>query len=190
MKQELVLKAGKSLSDKDFKHTMGTVRAAEKLAVRFGHDVNKAMTAALLHDIAKGIKGAKKTRMMKKYSLKSHILPVIDHNILGEAIAKKEFGIKDRAVLEAIRHHTAGREKMGVIAKIIYIADYIEDTRRFKSCRRAAKLVFRKARGVNEAVLIVINEKINYLISEKKQIHQGILKLWNDCASLYHAGKF
>ncbi len=190
MKQELVLKVKKFIPPDDFKHTMATVRAAESLAVRFGYDVNKAMTAALMHDIAKSIKGARKAALMKKFGLKSHKMQVIDHNILGEAIAKKNFGIKDKAVLEAIRHHTAGKEKMGSIAKIIYIADYIEDTRRFKSCRRAASDVFKKARGINEAVLIVINEKINYLIKEKKQIHPGILKLWNDCAALYHLGKF
>lgn len=41
------------LSEKRFKHTLGVVDAAVKLAEKYGADVEKAKIAAILHDITK-----------------------------------------------------------------------------------------------------------------------------------------
>ena len=43
----------KCLKSSRYVHTLGVVDAAEKLAIKYSADVNKARIAALLHDAAK-----------------------------------------------------------------------------------------------------------------------------------------
>ncbi|GAA3321628.1 hypothetical protein GCM10020331_038240 [Ectobacillus funiculus] len=44
---------------------------------------------------------------------------------------KKEVGITDYEILQAITYHTSGHENMTLLDTIIYVADYIEPGRKF-----------------------------------------------------------
>ena len=46
-------------------------------------------------------------------------------------IAKEQFGIEDIDILNAIKYHCSGRIHMSMLEKIIYVADFIEDGRKF-----------------------------------------------------------
>ena len=53
------------------------------------------------------------------------------HGPVGAMIARKEFGVTDEDMLNAIRFHTTGRAGMSPLEKLIYIADMIEPGRDF-----------------------------------------------------------
>ena len=58
----------------------------------------------------------------------------LSHSLIGSYIAKYEFGINDKDIINAIKYHTTGKEDMDIIEKIIYILIMtVEDITGFKS---------------------------------------------------------
>ena len=51
------------------------------------------------------------------------------HAKVGSFLAKEKYGIQDQEILDAIACHTTGKPGMGMLDKILYIADYIEPCR-------------------------------------------------------------
>ena len=123
----------KRISKKRFIHTMGVVDAAEKLAITYNEDIEKARLAAVLHDIAKEYSADKKRKLCKKWQipLDNVINESIDlsHGAIAAEIAKREFGINDKDILQAICYHTTGHKDLTMLDKIIMLSDYIDPTR-------------------------------------------------------------
>ncbi len=132
-----VLKINKRLhsmvSPARFVHTQGVYKEAVSLAKAYGVSQTKATMAALLHDCAKDFKEEKTRQLCAHYHIElddvmnSQIY--LAHSFLGAKIAKDEFHVTDKDVLDAIKYHTTGRKKMTMLDKIIYLADYIEEGR-------------------------------------------------------------
>lgn len=125
----------KMLTPVRFAHTQGVCEEAVRLAEKYGVDRQKAIIAALLHDCAKNIPENETRRLCKKYDIKlDDILDkqiYLAHSFLGAKIAKHEFNVSDKEILNAIKYHTTGRSNMSVLEKVIYIADYIEPNREY-----------------------------------------------------------
>lgn len=128
------------MSGKRLAHTL----AVEKMAVRLGElycpekkDVLAA--AALLHDIAKELSVEEHIAICEKYGAEytndNILAPKTFHAITAAALIPTEFSeFNDDEIISAVRYHTTGREGMTLIEKIIYLADYIDDTRTFPDC--------------------------------------------------------
>ena len=124
-----------TLSEKRYKHSLGVCDEAVKLAEKYGADTEKAYTAGILHDCAKGYDTDEQIELCQKYGVVLDDItlackPVI-HAPLGAKIAKTEYGVNDKDVLDAIMCHTVAKENMSLLDKIIYIADMIEPMRDF-----------------------------------------------------------
>ncbi|MCL2527808.1 MAG: nicotinate-nucleotide adenylyltransferase [Defluviitaleaceae bacterium] len=121
------------LSPKRFTHTMGVVKEAERLAVHYKADTEKARWAALLHDCAKEYSSHKKHTLCKlwRIELDEALTANIDiaHGLIGAESARRDFLIDDEEILQAIRYHTTGHKGMTILDKIIMLADYIEPNR-------------------------------------------------------------
>lgn len=136
----------KALTENRYRHTLGVTYTACALAMRYGEDLQAARLAGLLHDCAKCIPNKEKVELCRKNRLDvsefelAH--PVLLHAKLGAYIARKKYGVKDEAVLSAIRWHTTGKPDMSGLEKIIFLADYIEPNRdkapHLSSIRRTA----------------------------------------------------
>ena len=63
------------------------------------------------------------------------------HSKTGAGIAKYEFGCDDE-VYGAIYWHTTGKEDMGLLEKVIYMADYIEPNRDFEGVEELRRLAY------------------------------------------------
>ncbi len=109
---ELREKIKECQSESRYEHTIGVMYTAAALAMCHQEDMEKAMVAGLLHDCAKSI------------------CPGVQHARFGAQVAKKEYGITDEDILNAIACHTTGKPNMTPLDKIIYIADYIEPNRK------------------------------------------------------------
>ena len=100
---------------------------------------NLLRAAALLHDITKEVSAEQQIALCKKYGL-----PVTDddlcapktfHARTAAAIipdAYPEFA--DPLIVGAVRWHTTGHEDMTLTEKLLYLADYIDDSRTFENC--------------------------------------------------------
>lgn len=130
----------KHLTKNRYTHTLGVAYTAVSMAMRYNPDtsnsdfIKKAELAGLLHDCAKCMDNDKKIKLCDKhkisYSSMEAAHPYLLHGKVGAFIAKSKFGIKDEDILQAITWHTTGRPNMSLLEKIIFIADYIEPSRR------------------------------------------------------------
>jgi nicotinate-nucleotide adenylyltransferase len=122
-----------TLSVYRYTHTLGVVEASERLAAHYGADINKARTAALLHDCAKEYPPDKKRALCTAWDIPlDDILAAnidLTHGLLGAKAAERDYGVYDEEILQAIRYHTAGHAHMNMLDKIILLADFIEPAR-------------------------------------------------------------
>ncbi len=115
-------------------HVLGTEQEAVRLALRYGADVDRARTAALLHDCTKRLEMDEQLALCAQYGieldeLEQRALKLL-HAKTGAAVARDRFGVDDE-IYSAIFWHTTGHADMTLLEKVIYLADYIEPTRSF-----------------------------------------------------------
>lgn len=130
----------KHLTKDRYQHTLGVAYTAASLAMKYNTDtsnanlVKRAYLAGLLHDCAKCMSDEKKLHICDKnnipYSDIESQHPYLLHGKVGAQIAKTKFKINDEDILQAITWHTTGRPDMSLLEKIIFIADYIEPSRK------------------------------------------------------------
>ena len=125
-----------------FAHTCGV----EQTALRIGAlcapaELHRIRAAALLHDLTKEYLFEKQLKMTEDSGIIVSDCEKGSSALLHAASAAALIGadpalapFADPAVLDAVRWHTTGRAGMSVIEQIIYLADYIEPTRRYAAC--------------------------------------------------------
>lgn len=153
--------------NKRFVHSVAVANTSMCLAARFDVDLEKAYVAGLLHDNAKCINYDIQIKMCREFSVDITDFeinnPYLIHGKLGAYLLKKEFGIDDRAMSEAIKWHTTGKPCMNKLESIVFIADYIEPMRH-------------KARNIDEIRRLAFND----LTSAVKQILSDTIKMLNE----------
>ena len=155
-----------SLDDYRYAHTLGVAGTAASLAMKWSADTDKAELAGLLHDCAKCIPNDEKYRLCEEgsVSLNSFELknPALVHAKLGAYIARRDYGVDDPEILDAIRTHTTGSPGMTLLQKIIYTADLIEPNRddRIPDIGDTRRIAFE---DLDEAVYLIVKRSIEYL---------------------------
>lgn len=133
------------LSHGRMEHTEGVVRAAKQLAERHFPSLSATEVewASLLHDCTKEYTVGQHADLLAQYGetpAESELIsPKLLHARTGALLAEHVFGMPDH-VVSAIRWHTTGRENMTPLECVLYLADYIEDTRTFPGCVALRKL--------------------------------------------------
>ena len=157
----------KELDAKRYEHTLGVAYTAAALAMCTDVDPVKAETAGLLHDCAKCFSDDKKISVCRKNNMEINSVesrnPYLLHAKAGYCIAKNKFDIEDQDILNAILNHTTGRPGMSTLEKIIYIADYIEPSRKqAPNLSEVRKLAFQ---NLDQALLKILTDILSYLES-------------------------
>lgn len=170
----------KILPPKRFLHSIGVAEEAVKLAKLYGADLDKAYTAGLMHDCAKGYTIDEQIRLCGESGVSldeaTKKCPAVIHAPLGAEIAKQKYGITDGEILDAIRYHTVGAAGMTTLMKIIYIADMIEPSRDFDGVEKIRAL---SRQSLDEAMLAALEQSIEFNLKKKKIIHPDTLTAWN-----------
>ena len=128
------------MSPKRARHTLAVEQMAARLAALYCPEKEQMLRiAALLHDVT------------KEWSTERHAAFLEEHGITPTAMdlaAPKTLHAKTAAllipeqyseyasdeVIAAVRYHTTGREDMTLCEQIVYLADYIDDSRTFPDC--------------------------------------------------------
>ncbi len=161
----------KHLTKERYHHTVGVAYTAMSMAMKYNPQPDnnefmiKAEIAGLLHDCAKCMDNDKKIRICNKnqisYSKIEAENPYLLHGKVGAYIARKEFDILDEDILNAIIWHTTGRPDMSLLEKIIFVADYIEPSRRLiPELNLIRQLAFT---DINQAVIKILENTLKYL---------------------------
>ena len=159
----------KNLSQKRQIHTFGVRDTAVELAEIYGCDKEKACTAAMLHDIYRGVPVDVLNYHVRHLKLDSRYIddPNLAHGPVAAEMIQRDFGITDRDVINAVRFHTTGREGMSLLEKIIYIADAIEPERKYPGVEEIRQEAFR---DLDRACLMSLNKTIEYVTSQGKYL--------------------
>ena len=176
------------LGKKRFEHTVGVMKTAEDLAKRIGADPDKAAIAGLLHDCMRDVPPDELVRFCELNGLQltehERQSPIILHAWAGAVEARKllvdtgsYFGDIGE-IEEAIACHTTGRERMSLLAKIIYIADAIEPGRDFEAARTARMMLLNQGNGnelnvgqLDAVVLYLLERQIVHIVETGKALH-------------------
>lgn len=153
------------LSDKRYAHVLGVADTAEALARTHGLPPEKTRLAALLHDVARESGPEELLESATRYGLEpdegTRERPMLLHGPVAAEVARRDLGVEDPEVLEAVRVHTTGAPEIGPLALAVYVADKIEPGRDYpsvvrlrelarKDLRRAAVEILRATEAHNE----------------------------------------
>jgi predicted HD superfamily hydrolase involved in NAD metabolism len=161
-----------------FRHIQGVAQTSARLAKRYKLPVPKALWAAWLHDSAKEMDRTQMRRMIGKGKLDPGEIkiPALWHPHAGVGLARKIWGIRDPAVLEAIRCHTLGHPGMGPLAQVVFVADFIEPGRDFPGVGEV-RMVAKKS--LVEAVRLKCAMTIGFLMGEGRVVHPRLLDTYH-----------
>lgn len=124
------------------------------MAVRLGElycpeKIPMLRAAALLHDVTKEYSLERQLSLCAAYGLEvreiDRLAPKTLHARTAAAwIAANRPTFADAELLGCVRWHTTGHSRMTLCEKLIYLADYIDMSRRFPDCVRLRELFFGK----------------------------------------------
>lgn len=169
------------LTEKRFVHSLNVAESAKELALIYGCDPEKAYTVGLIHDCCKD----EPAGLQLSYMIENGVelseweinVPKLYHAMCGEVYARKEFGVTDEDMLNAVRYHTTGRKNMSLLEKVIFIADFISAERDYDG----VEIMREKAkRSLDEAIVEGLSFTIKDLIDGEKIVHPDTLGAYND----------
>lgn len=183
-------KATAVLSEKRMKHVLAVEDMAFRLGLLYFFNDDESLlllrAAALLHDVTKELSDEEQLAILESHSVKPlpeelASMPTI-HALTAALVIPDRFPeFADPRVIDAVRYHTTGREGMSVFEKIIFLADYIDETRTYPSCVELRDEFFAaKPENMNEqdrehhldrAALRSIDNTLSYLRSKERSIH-------------------
>lgn len=182
-RSELLDKIGMQLSASRFAHVQRVAKVAVELAHQYGGDVQRADVAGLVHDYAKQRPDAEFKQLIQQEKLDPLLLQAnngIWHGVVGAEIIKRELGIHDAAILNAVRRHTIGDVNMTTLDKIIFIADFIEPGRDFPGVDQARAAA---AQSLDAGVSFEVVHTLEFLLSKRARIYPKTIDTYNAWAA-------
>lgn len=147
MIKKLHSKVKARLSEKRFRHTLGVVNMADFLASKCLPDMRcELLYAAYLHDITKELSDIEQDTLLEKcpFALTEDELlsKPIHHSYTAPLVIRRDFPeYATENVLSAVLKHTVADADMSVFDEIIFVADFIEENRTYKSCAKMREYV-------------------------------------------------
>src|SRR5215207_9614080 len=135
--------ARERLSDKRYAYTLRVAETADRLAEIHGLASKKARLAGLLHDAAREVGKEELLRVAEEDELAvgdvEHERPMLLHGPVAAELARRDLGVKDGEILDALRAHTTGEPEMGPLALTLFVADKVEPVREGPSVEELRK---------------------------------------------------
>lgn len=128
------------MSPKRFRHTVAVEEMTARLCALFCPEQTNALrAAALLHDITKELSVEAHEEICRRYGLTvtdaDRLAPKTLHARTASALIADEYpAFADPTVISAVRWHTTGHAGMTLTEKLVYLADYIDESRTFPAC--------------------------------------------------------
>lgn len=168
-------KAYAMLKAKRIPHVQGCEKEAVRLAKRYGADETEAAEAAILHDITKKLPLSEQLKLCEKYDIMTDALEKANEKLLhaktGAGVASAMFGVSEE-VRSAINWHTTGKADMTLLEKIIYLADYIEETRHFDGVEKLRSLAYE---DLDQAMILGLQTSIKEIEGKGHAVHKNTL---------------
>ena len=186
----------KKLSPKRFRHTLAVEEMVMRLCALYCPEMTLQMrAAALLHDITKEMEICQQESMCREFGLsvtaQDRSSPKTFHARTAAAMIPSAYpDFDDPIIVSAVRWHTTGHAEMTLTEKLLYLADYIDDSRAFRNCVLLRRYFFGanpkkmtpKERDVllRETLLLSYDMTIRDLLDEGALIAEDTLNARNE----------
>ena len=114
------------LKPKRYLHSKNVAEMAAAFSDIYGINVESAVKAGILHDAAKGMSAEELINFCKEHHLKipffediCRMEPQLLHSYASRWLAKNQFGVHDKEILDAIAEHTLGSLHMSTLSKML-----------------------------------------------------------------------
>ena len=161
----------KVLTEKRIRHTANVIITALKKAKETGLDEEKIKISALLHDCAKYLD----PKDYPDFTMPEGVPDPVVHAYLGAYVAEKVLKITDEEIIDAIRYHTSGKANMSTLAKLIFVADMIEEDRFYQGVEELRKAY---EVGLDYCFKECLKEETVHLLNRKKPIYVETLNAY------------
>ena len=181
--EDAVAELPRGLSD----HVLRVVTEARRLAGRYDVDEERAVLAALGHDLARALAPDDLLRQAQEAGLDvtdiGRSQPILLHGRLGAHIMADRFGIEDREALDAARYHTTARAGMSALERLIFVADKTEPGKADRDpvlagARRLAD------EGLEQAMLAILDRQVSKALSRGWPLHPDTVAARNELVLL------
>ncbi len=131
---------GQSMSAKRLTHTLAVERMVARLAELYCPEYeNLLRAAALLHDVTKEVDLAGQLSLCQRLGIPrergDELAPKCFHAKTAAALIPERYpAFAHPLVVSAVRWHTTGHVGMTLTERLLYLADYIDDSRTFTDC--------------------------------------------------------
>lgn len=161
-------------SDKRRIHTEGVRKTAIELAGKYGADPEKAEIASLYHDMYRGVSKEELNVLVEKYGLDHRYRdnPNLAHGKLAAIAMRRDFGITDEDIINAVSYHTTGRPEMSQLEKVVFIADAIEPNRDYPGVVELRQLAYE---DIDKACLFSLTRTAEYVLEQGNYLDEDTL---------------
>ena len=164
-----------------FRHILAVAKEALKICEKIGRNdlTEKAYVASLLHDITKSFSKEEHFEWCTDITDEDKETADVLHAFSACEYARHLFpDLVDADIYDAIRYHCTGRENMSVLEKVVFLADYIEETREHESCKRLRESFYNdnSLNALDWAVLAELQNTVSYLESKGLKVNSRTLK--------------
>ncbi len=156
------------VSETRFQHCLGVEEIGLQLAPRFNLPQELIPPAALLHDLCREYDPELLLKLAGNFGIVIDDIekaePLLLHGAVAAATVRKELGIEHPEILEAITFHITGAPNIAALAKLIFIADFIEPGRTYIVSRQLREEAFRiepeslLLKVYNHTLMFVLNQ--------------------------------
>lgn len=149
MLDELRASIQNSMSPKRYIHTCAVEGMVARLCELFCPECTTELrAAALLHDITKEESLEKQLQLCREFDIIVQsgdvLAPKTFHAKTAAALIGRDYpDFASEAVVSAVRWHTTGHADMTLSEQLLYLADYIDDSRMFPDCVRLRNYFWR-----------------------------------------------
>lgn len=173
-----------TLSEQRIAHSRRVAGLAAELCGAYGLAAEKGRIAGLAHDLAREMDPAQLKRAALHNGVEVNPLevryPMLLHGRVAAHILKQGFAVEDAQILEAVACHVTGCPGMGLLARIVFVADFLEPGRGF------LKEEYRKtvlATDIDRMMIVVLEEIFGHLHQKGRPIAQDALDLYEELCS-------
>ena len=177
--EELKKELKKYLKNERYEHSICVMEMSGKLAEKYNVDKTKVMKAALMHDMAKETSFDELKKYIKDKNIyvskMEMLLGVTLHGKVAADICMKKYNF-DEEMCSAISNHTTGKPNMTMFEKIVFIADKIDETRKYNGVQELRELAFK---DIDAAIVKNIDYTTENNLKKRRPILEQSIKTRN-----------
>ncbi len=152
------------LSEKRVQHSLSVAAHLCAFGQPLGLDVAAMETAGLLHDCCRALSDTDMLACARSYGIAitapCEERPLLLHGPVGAEYVRRELGVLDEDIYEAIYWHTTGHPNIGLLAQALFVADFSEPLRKYPEAA-TTRAVLQK-QGFSAALLYVARTKLAF----------------------------